>query len=316
MTVATEMHGWILDAHRARAREDRSPDRCRSGLSTRHLSEAVFHLKDARLWAAAFPKEAEKFAFAIAKDSTADPDDRRVAILYLGQMMESGNPAAETLLHAIARAGTDSIASSAVWTLADRDSEGRYLELYRDQARRGDYLSLMVLGDWVDAGSRRVLEELLARGDVHRSSIEMCLQRITLLECADWFDRIAPILDSRIGAASNWFDWALRVSRRRGHPGIVPRLRTRLRQVEEELLQVHANWKYRTDSFEDVFVKWFEVAQLDRYFDEALVAYSELGGELTELEARRLEMLGYRVDPLRRLTELMQDLRKVRPVER
>ena len=43
----------------------------------------------------------------------------------------------------------------------------------------------------------------------------------------------------------------------------------------------------------------------NRLFDEYLVTFAELGGELTSLEAARLKHFGYNCDPKKRLHELI-----------
>ena len=47
----------------------------------------------------------------------------------------------------------------------------------------------------------------------------------------------------------------------------------------------------------------------DGYYDDVLVAYFEIGGQLNDLERQRLRYYGYDCDPAKKLEEMMEGAR-------
>jgi len=96
-------------------------------------------------------------------------------------------------------------------------------------------------------------------------------------------------------------------------PEIGAALRSRLDATERQCKEFYKGF-FNADEGEDIsnraaydhsFADSFMVSQVDRFFDDALIALSRVGGKLSDLEIRRLQALGYWGDPAGRLAELL-----------
>lgn len=280
------------------------------------MIEFRLHLTEGRLCTLSFPEEAERVSFALALDTTSNPDDRDLAIDIVGVLARMGNPRAEPLLGELIMSESERVAAAATRALAAGDVEGRYRELYRQRARRSDLSAIDVLSDWVDDDTKRVLEEIVGReAGFERERAWRSLSRIIWLEADNWKLRITSILSSRgrMALQDQDFDWALRVARHRSLPGLLDLLRHRLDEVEAEHVEFSKTIWGDADGYdvnhvyEQDFTGSWQVASLDWHFDDVLRAYAELGGKLTELEQQRLHNLGYGNDPRKRLFEFVKD---------
>jgi hypothetical protein len=296
----------ILDLHRKALEKDRSPGQCHSDHPTRAMIEFRYHVVEARLWTRCFPDQAARIAFPLAKDESANLDDRDLAIRVLGFLVGLENRAAEALLLELVQSGSSHVAAQATWILSKEDRQGRFRKQYCERALRDDQFATDLLGDWADADSKEVLEQITQHQQFEmRATASTSLRRIGWLERPDWASRVASILESRHGTTYLDFDWALRIARQGSLPGLVDLLRNRLREVEVE----HAEFCRRAfeegyDTERD-FAKTFQIAALDWYFDDLLKVYAEIGGSLTVLEQQRLYTLGYGTDPRKHLFEFV-----------
>jgi hypothetical protein len=301
----------LLARHRAAAERDRKPGQCHSDHPTLTMSEFRYSLIEARLWATAFPTDAEQAAFPLAGDTASNTDDRALAIAIIGTLAGIGNPRAEPVLLAASRSPEKGVAQAALFQLSQRDATGRHLALYQEKARALDIPALIALGDWADERSKEILEEVMARGGGEYEIAAHSWRRISWLKSPDRDKILAAILRSRSAMDFNEFHWALRMARRHSLPGLTGLIETRLREDEAEHLKFFASIFDVTDgcrleeAYRRDFVRGGVADPPAWYFDELLKAYADSGGALTELEKERLDYIGYGPHPRTRLFELV-----------
>lgn len=108
-----------------------------------------------------------------------------------------------------------------------------------------------------------------------------------------------------------WRRWALRVARSIPLPSLKEILRRRLDINEERHRQYFA--AYPSEALNNGLERSFERGDrsvLFLEFDDILVHYWELGGELNELERKRLRYAGFACDAAQRLAELVRESRR------
>lgn len=278
------------------------------------MLEFRYSLTEARLWALCFPVEAERTSFVLARDMASNPDDRSLAVSIVGVLSGAGNTMAEGLLAHLGSSAEKTVAAQAAFELAYRDAPGGHLELYQKMAQASELFAVEVLGDWPDAGSKRILEAIMARGESGGADYELARsswRRISWLESANRDQILAEILGSQGVASFRDIEWALRVARRLHLPTLPSLLRNRMRRVEEEHAQfcesafADADRSAFDRAYRQEFAGGWLISSIDWHFDEFLKAFAECGGVLTGLEAERLDFIGYGPDPRRRLLELV-----------
>lgn len=312
----------ILHLHRETKRADRKMQKDCLEQRTYYSASRKFHYDKARLWTLAYPGDAEGIVIPIVLDSSSDPDDRELAIYSLGILAEEGYTRATGVLVEIAAAGHDPWSHRATEALVRADSDGVHRSIYWNKARQGNYAAVQALGDWVDTSSVRVLEEIQTRArslsdGVLAGFARESLEHIGILSSPNWVQALEPMLVVRGSKFERSFAWALRVAARRSMPGLATLLRVRLDHSENEFRQsMCAYFDISPESdlsgvkpYVDGFTHGFLFTQADAFFDDVLIAFARLGGQLTELERGRLQALGYLGDPKDRLAELLAEHR-------
>lgn len=275
------------------------------------MTEFNFHLVEARLWCLSYPKQAEELALKLSGDSSANDDDRGLAVHILGVLCGLGNAGVESFLCRLATSDNKRLSETATWALARWDVEGRHRDLFRQTALKGIFRAIDVLGEWSDDISEAVLNQIASQGTTGRECAQLSLLRLNWLKRSDWAETVREILRDSSQHRFRHFDWALRVARQRRLPNLLNLLRERLRAAEQESMKrCWDMWDgLELDQKDELsrrdFTETFGPPHVDWYFDDILISYAELGGELTALEQARLRFLGHGKDARKRLFELM-----------
>lgn len=265
----------------------------------------------ARLLAIRYPRETEAFAFRIVGDAGAGDSDHRFAAKVLGILASRGSQASFAALVKLAQDGSPPLVPIALRGLAACDRDGRYRELYPNACKRDIREAFDAGPYWVDPPTKQTLEEILAqnlkiydddycsREALARMRILESPQRDTLLEQLVAGEHPNGTWDP----AFSWQrqQWALRVIEGNPTPRALDVLRRRLDREEKRFAEfdsrfgggpTHPGWTQTSD------------------YNEFLVAYFALGGQLNAVETERLRYYGYLSDPDRRLRELLSRRRR------
>lgn len=294
---------WIADLFS----RNRKAIQSRINFNRRFDVETTSGVREARLAAKVFPEATEKIALSKALDPHADPYERGFAIAMLNFLGREGRPAALAALQTLARDADDRIAGPALAGLAASDKDGQYRQLYWDGCRRGLSTSFNLVSYWYDAGTVAEMTALRAAGT--NPNAEQVLQRMEILGAPDWEQRLETVLRDPENGDLSALRWVITVARLRQSTTLMRVLRDRLdlahSEAKEEWGKVGGQDKAL--SFETLMSTSPEFAAMtnDAVYDDALVAFAEMGGKVTELERRRLRESGYLCDPKERLAELL-----------
>jgi hypothetical protein len=204
--------------------------------------------------------------------------------------------------------------------LARLDTQGRHESLVLYWAQAGYPRVIEILGNAYTDARLGVLEDILKRqaewrkypSPQHNAAIyaELAHQRLKILLSPERDEVLRSILEDRVESrfrVLEWKRWALHVARSTNLPSLMDILRRKLDFNEQEYRDSFL--KYPSEAVNKSMEQRFEegadrIVSLD--FDDFLVHYWELGGELNELEKRRLRYAGYACDPAQRLAELVR----------
>jgi len=302
----------ILQDHRLVLKRLRSQD-C-AAASSRLGAYAQCHLLEARLWALSFPREAEGRSLELAR-SGADKDARYVGMFMLGVLFSQGNRNAADGLVGIALGSDPTASSDATSILIENDDAGEYKTVYIRRAGDGDGNAISALGRWTDPEIARLLEKIAkSRKDDPEISIpaDRALEQLRKLSAPDWPETVTKVI-TRQSSQDYYINWALQVAGDRNLPGLLDLLRRRLAVAEDKYVQRFADWtegpapftKRDPASLRTMMAKTSRIQDVDWYYDEVLIKYAKVGGELNELQQARLQAHGYTGDFKKRLSEIM-----------
>lgn len=307
-------------------RENRFPYAETSGVDVhmRFHEEKRYFLREARLLALAYPELAMEWAKELIQGADRPPAERVYGIYTLGYLGAQGSREAAEALEAVAREGDWQAANIAVRLLASFDGEGRHESVVLHWAQEGYPRVIEILGDRYSDARRAVLEQILKRRSEWRRYplprqdaaiyAEQAHAKLEILLSPERDEVVRSILEDRQEnrfQRHEWRRWALRVARSIPLPSLKEILRRRLDINEERHRQYFA--AYPSEALNNGLERSFERGDrsvLFLEFDDILVHYWELGGELNELERKRLRYAGYACDAAQRLAELVREGRR------
>jgi len=279
--------------------------------------QVFFHLREGRLLAWAYPEETETVACAIAQNPTAETYDRSYAIYLLGILACKGRKNAEGALLSLASASNPP-SHEALHALYTSDDSGQYRVLYLSRCSDVSLDALRMVGMWVDPRTTDLMGELIRKYPGQefpaceiRGEAEQAMRQIEILTSPDWASQLLPILSGEKHDRFNWTEWAMRTAKMRGMPNLTDIYRKRLDRGEERIRRwertlIEEGISTPENSYKRQFLEAYVLHEADdTSFDDVLIAYSELGGKLSDLEQRRLRFFGYACDPKQRLEELL-----------
>lgn len=250
--------------------------------------ESLTRHTEGRLFARAYPEEAETLAFDVLRDPEAPVPDRGYAWFVLGLLPPRPNGELEAFLVEQASSTPDwgeyAPSTPALFCLAKRGLDARCLAICRAQARLGNYVAFDLLSQVVDPDSIALLREMTTWSEDHSWPIggiprmaEEALRRIEILRAPDLNERLRRLLlNWRTDGGRGDTFWALAVAERRGLAAFRDALEDRLKPCRAAGEPVRPRVSYPSD---------FDV-------DHILVAYHKAGGELSLDEREYLERYG------------------------
>ncbi|HYF00516.1 MAG TPA: hypothetical protein VEJ18_16470 [Planctomycetota bacterium] len=293
-----------------RYREARRAEGRGSRMPLRFEEESRLGLREARLFAAAFPGQAETLGSRLARDAASPYDDRWFGVFLLHALARSGRPTAAAALRALASDPDPALADCALAGLADTDLRGEHRDLYARRAEEGSTAAVDALSRWPDPAARARLQGLMRHPDpTLRARAEASLRKHDLGASPELESALVTILRDRAYDRMQDLHWALQVTRQ----GDYPRVRRALRERLDAGLDAAVHrWSRRPPGeplpdfeAEVAAAPSFAASTGDGFFDDVLVACSELGVALQPRETARLRTFGYGVDPVVRLRELL-----------
>jgi hypothetical protein len=274
--------------------------------NSRFEKEKLRLLREARLFALAYPEEAQKLALPVALDSTRDWLERCYAVDVLGFLAKNGSTEALSALLSLGRDGDVRVSDTAIQGLSMSDPDGKYKDLYFERCRAGSYEAFEIVSAWCDPGTISEMKSYL--GGPNEDDAAEVLRRMDVLASGNWEEQIIGILRRQSTTLLHPFDWAMEVMKRRDPSTLRQVLRD---QLDQALTGGRNFWEefHVSKRFEDAFPSQPNIGKEvgNRRYDDLLVAYWGLGGELKDLERARLREFGYACNPGERLAELLDE---------
>lgn len=260
----------------------------------------------ARILAVHYPEETETFALKIADDPGAEDTDLQFAAKVLGMLATRGSRDSLAVLVRLAQGSNANVLPIALECVLSCDPEGTYQALYVGACRRRILEAFDSGPYWVDDPTNQAFQEILKQSltkyDDDYYSRET-LERLRILESPQRSALLEQLIEGVPPGGvwtrgwSEWRQlWALKVVRREPTLNTLVALRHRLDRMESQ--------RSRYASIADVgptHPGW----PASRDYDEYLIAYMELGGQLNQPETERLTYFGYLGDANGRLRELL-----------
>jgi hypothetical protein len=267
-------------------------------------ADRLLFRREARLFAAAYPDLAESFAAESARDPSLDWRERLYAVDILGFLAAAGRASVRPQLRAMAAEPDEHIRSCALAGVGMADVNGAEKALYWEQCRAGSATAFAFVALWPDSGTVSEMNALVST--VHSEDAQDVLRKIELLGRSDWKERLGRIVQGERSKLDDPVDWALGCLRRRSPDQLRTLLRSELDAAGE---RAHRWWAQQqpTGSFDQDFQAADDVSNATgrKDYDLFLVTQWQIGGDLTDVERRRLREFGYAPDPSVRLAELL-----------
>jgi len=266
----------------------------------------------ARLLSLCFPAETEQLVDQILAQGKPELDDLILAAKLLGFLAAQGKTSVEGKLLQLTNAQDPQIIAAAVESLFSGDKEGRHRAVYWSKCSDG-VLEVYDLGPyWADAQTKGMLQKIFDRDNTPESPdgfTKEALERLVILESGDRSEKLNQLLSGRAESGDytkiySRQKWALQVAQKTPDPAALEVLRQRLGRDEIAAATFMAEKRYEPVSPSQ---PGYVTATGDRYYDNALLAYFSLGGQLNDLQKQRLTYYGYLGDPKERLTSLMEE---------
>lgn len=309
-----ERYSWVLTNYR-NAAENSS-----SNFQGKFAFEKQSFIRETRLLALSYPDLVETQCGLVLKNPDADPIELSLALWALEALAKKGRKGAVNALVELARnTKNPEHVDDALFHLSAIDDPCDYRALYWDGCRQGASAAFKAISYQVDGGTISLMEELLRsyeadKGAPYRLKLQakLALQRQTDLASGAWQKKAIALLEEDQGSPD--VSWALRSGRLNQLPGMVEVLRRRLSRAEGEANLSFSRYpkgaQREAPSHEVQFATWSNpIALRDKAYDEVLVAFMEMGGELNDLERKRLRTFGYAGNPEERLSELILEKR-------
>ena len=281
--------------------------------------ESRTQVMEGRLLALAYPDIVEGEASRIALDPSRPALERAYATILLGVLAKAGRGGAERCLVQVVAAEDLVPSEYALTQLSDADGTGRHRGIYLQKSMADSAAGVRGLSRWPDAPHGAFLRDLVARSEADPASAGLvfmdakyALARHELLLASDWQAKLHEALSNVEFRNGNETRWALQAGRIRGLPSMADSLRRRLDDNVRDAKEYYAEKAGRAAGahFERDFLTQGTVEGIaDLYHDDLLVALSELGAPLSDLEKKRLRRFGYACDPGERLAELLAEKR-------
>jgi hypothetical protein len=271
------------------------------------------HLTEVRLWALAFPQQTILTAKKLLWDPAADRDDQNLALYALGILAREGNDPAILELAKVAHDAQGTLATRAIDTLARSGRMERQLPLMVQAAFGGNVLAIDALGydGSIENVSRlKVMVNTLEKSVIPHHEWALiaaasALEQVEALQRPDWPKLVIEILSGSDDSHARWFPWALNVAEARKPEGAVVVLQDYLQGAETRELDSLRGLSNLTlappPDPETALVSSIDLASHQYYYDEVLLAYYKLGGQLSTRQRARLVYFGMIGDPLEAL---------------
>ena len=306
---ARSLFGKLLHRHREAA--TKRPLSCQVGIGRfawdRHRGKRV-----ARLFALGYPNIAGRLASETAGDSSAPFQDRLFSLRVLGALAAERHVLAQRALVRLARDQSHPVSSEAIGLIAANDPSGRYQDLYREAALRGNINAVVALCGSPDTHTEstlRAVHDKWIRNPYPEGAAAYAakrgLQKLALLSPSDRNGEVAYFIAGFNDPMDRWWTrWALRTARFIRLPRYKELLRERLDRIEDDVRR-----SYGKDALVPPAHGVPRTSSIDSYFDDVLLMYAELGGSLNTSEKRILRHFGYLGSPRERLREILQEER-------
>lgn len=287
--------------------------------SGRFVDEAATHFREGRLLTLAYPEYMEGLLISRAKDPTLDSESRAYCAALLGLLSKAGRKDAREALIELVKGSDKRVSQAALSELSKTDLKGQYLDLYLGKCRENELVAFEAVPFWIDASVIREMEIIVAKSPGNsypqceiRGNAEEALAKIRMLQAPDCDQKLEAILDGS-STKKDWFPWAVKAAAMRSLTGTLGALGRHLDRVEkshenpasEEQRALAERLKEIGADRANALAQGRSPGPYHLNYDDALVAYSELGGELNEIQKRRLYIFGYACNPKQRLEELL-----------
>ncbi len=259
------------------------------------------HLLESRLFARAFPE----LTVRLVLDRLDDADLERGSIKFLLETLQPVGAWANPRLEAILADWVESdrwLSADALLLLSHPSRVKRHRRLFYDACARGDRLAFDLVPN--EPESIRFLESLIVsnpgQGDEAKAISFLCgdaLYRFRLLESSELRRKIETLLK---GNPDSMYYWALDTARAR-FPNLA---RAALYRKVVEARAGYAAHLEDPDYVEGFVSKPSVVAVYN--LEPLLVDYGRVGGEWTDLEAKRLLAFGFIGDPEEALINILR----------
>jgi hypothetical protein len=267
-------------------------------------SDRLLFRREGRLFAAAYPELAESVSLAAARDAALDWRERLYAVDVLGSLAMDGRSSVLPLLRTLSSDENEHLKAFALAAIAMADVDGSEKSLYWAQCREGSATAFAFVALWPD--SVTISEMHALESTICKSDAKDVLAKIEMLQQPDWKERLGRIVRGERASVIDPVDWALGCLQRRAPE----QLRTLLRAELDSTGDRARRW-WAQQQPGGAFEKDFQAADDVSFatgrkdYDLLLVTQWIVGGELTEVERRRLREFGYAPDPAARLAELL-----------
>lgn len=274
----------------------------------RFVKEERRFYREARLLALAFPDKILALASKEARNAGNDNATRAFFEYILMLLAKQGIVAACQSLEALIQDSDPIVASIALSALGSTDREGKHRDMYMDWCKRGSLTPYFILDQWVDQVTIAEMQRQVAVGS--RPFAKEVLRRLDVLADPRGNDKLEAIIrHKQLYELDDPGVWAINMLRRRDKDRFLQVARSELDRTFKDGKEF---WEqdYRKKPFAAAYGNDARL-NLGRglwptEYDDLLVAYSEEGGRLSELEKMRLRTFGYGCDPVERLAELLE----------
>ncbi len=267
-------------------------------------SDRLLFRREARLFAAAYPDLADSLATSAVREGTLDWRERLYAIEVLGYLADTGRSSVLPLLRTLSSDENEFVKDFALAAVAMADVDGSDKALYWTHCREGSATAFAFVSLWPDSGTISEMHAL--ESTIYKQDAVDVLKKIEILQKPDWKEHLGRIVRGERQAVVDPVDWALGCLQRRAPE----QLRTLLRAELDATGERARRW-WTQQKPEGSYEKDFQAADSVSFatgrkdYDLLLVTQWLIGGELTDVERRRLREFGYASDPAARLAELL-----------
>jgi hypothetical protein len=254
---------------------------------------------------------AEALATPIVQDLKADMWERTYGTQILCTLAGTGREPALKMCRSLLEDQNDSIVGIALCGIGQADIEGRDKALYLAKCRQDHPAAFMFAGLWLDPVTISEMNSMLGTG--FDDQAREVLNKMNILSQSNWTDRVSEILHGTSEPFDGAVNWSLAVMKRRAPEQLKPILREVLDGAIEygKRYLGEGNWNDKCEQQFRTVDDLTKVVGIKGY-DDMLVAYWQVGGELRDIERARLRTFGYACDSKERLAELLSEQQLVK----